>query len=102
MVTEIIPPKQLSFDESKNRIIERITLQKQSEKAKKRAKKIKESVESKRFSFADQAKNLNKEVKGVQPFSRILPDNSVLPIPLISKIFDSKIKEVNFSKRGQK
>ena len=39
LVTEIIPPKQLSFDESKNRIIERITLQKQSEKAKKELKK---------------------------------------------------------------
>ena len=38
LVTEIIPPKQLSFDESKNRIIERITLQ-AMEKQKKELKK---------------------------------------------------------------
>ena len=31
----------------------------------------------------------------------ILPDSSVLP-PLISKIFESKIKDVNYVKRGEK
>ena len=46
-------------------------------------------------------KKLNLEIKGVQPFSRILPDSSVLPIPLISKIFESKIKDINYVKRGQ-
>ena len=102
LVTEIIPPKQLSFEESKNKILERIKLNKQTEKALKKASKIKEEVESKKISFANKAKQLNLEIKGVQPFSRILPDSSVLPIPLISKIFESKIKDVNYVKRGEK
>ena len=101
LVTEIIPPKQLSFEESKNKILERIKLNKQTEKALKKASKIKEEVESNKISFTDKAKNYNLEIKGVQPFSRILPDSSVLPIPLISKIFESKIKDVNYVKRGQ-
>ena len=102
LVTEIIPPKQLSFEESKNKILERIKLNKQTEKALKKASKIKEEVESKKISFPNKAKLLNLEIKGVQPFSRILPDSSVLPIPLISKIFESKIKDVNYVKRGEK
>ena len=101
LVTEIIPPKQLSFEESKNKILERIKLNTQTEKALKKAGKIKEDVESKKISFTDKAKELNLEIKGVQPFSRILPDSSVLPVPLISKIFESKIKDVNYVKRGQ-
>ena len=101
LVTEIIPPKQLSFEESKNKILERITLRNQTNKALEKAEKIKNKVESKKITFNNQAKKLNLEIKGVQPFSRILPDSSVLPIPLISKIFESKIKDVNYVKRGQ-
>ena len=101
LVTEIIPPKQLNFEESKNKILEMITLRKQTNKALKKAEKIKNAVESKKITFNDQAKKLNLEIKGVQPFSRILPDSSVLPIPLISKIFESKIKDINYVKRGQ-
>ena len=101
LVTEIIPPKQLSFEESKNKILERIILRNQTNKALEKAEKIKNKVESKKITFNNQAKKLNLEIKGVQPFSRILPDSSVLPIPLISKIFESKIKDVNYVKRGQ-
>ena len=102
LVTEIIPPKQLNFEESKNKILEMITLRNQTNKALKKAEKIKNKVESKKITFNNQAKKLNLEIKGVQPFSRILPDSSVLPIPLISKIFESKVKDVNYVKRGQK
>ena len=101
LVTEIIPPKQLNFEESKNKILEMITLRNQTNKALKKAEKIKNKVESKKITFNNQAKKLNLEIKGVQPFSRILPDSSVLPIPLISKIFESKIKDINYVKRGQ-
>ena len=101
LVTEIIPPKQLNFEESKNKILEMITLRNQTNKALKKAEKIKNKVESKKITFNNQAKKLNLEIKGVQPFSRILPDSSVIPIPLISKIFESKIKDVNYIKRGQ-
>ena len=101
LVTEIIHPKQLNFEESKNKILEMITLRNQTNKALKKAEKIKNKVESKKITFNNQAKKLNLEIKGVQPFSRILPDSSVLPIPLISKIFESKIKDINYVKRGQ-
>ena len=37
---------------------------------------------------------------GVKPFTRVLPDSSELPIPLISKIFDSNINDINIEKRG--
>ena len=40
------------------------------------------------------------EVIGVKPFTRVLPDSSELPIPLISKIFDSKINDINIEQRG--
>ena len=62
LVTEIIPPKQLSFEESRNKILERIKLNKQTEKALKKAGKIKEEVESKKISFTDKAKELNLDV----------------------------------------
>ena len=45
-------------------------------------------------------KKNNLEIKGVKPFTRILPDSSDLPIPLISKIFDSKLNDVNIETRG--
>ena len=44
------------------------------------------------------AKSLDLNIKGVKPFTRI-PDSSELPIPLISKIFESKVGEVNVEKR---
>ena len=46
------------------------------------------------------AKKNKLEIKGVQPFTRILPDSSDLPIPLISKIFDSELFDVNIETRG--
>ena len=46
------------------------------------------------------AKKNKLEIKGVQPFTRILPDSSDLPIPLISKIFDSELFDVNLETRG--
>ena len=36
----------------------------------------------------------NLELRGVSNFNRIQPDDSELPLPLISKVFDSKINEV--------
>ena len=63
------------------------------------AESIKKKVE-KGEKFEDLAIQNKVELKGVKPFSRILPDNSQLPIPLISKIFDSKIGDINVEQRG--
>ena len=68
LVTEIIPPKQLSFEESKNKILERIKLNKQIKKALIKASKIKEEVESKKISFSNKAKQLKLEIKVYNPF----------------------------------
>ena len=57
----------------------------------KKANKIKERVLNVE-KFQNVAKSLNLEIKGVKPFTRVLPDSSELPIPLISKIFDSDLK----------
>ena len=50
--------------------------------------------------FSKIAKDYKLEVRGVKPFTRILSDDSELPIPLISKIFESKLFEVNIEERG--
>ena len=54
----------------------------------KRANEIQRTIKTDK-DFQKMAKKNNLEIKGVKPFTRILPDNSDLPIPLISKIFDS-------------
>ena len=99
LVTEIFEPKQLSFEDSKNLVEEELIAKLQFEKAMKTAKIIKKNVEEGK-KFEDLAIQNKVELKGVKPFSRILPDSSQLPIPLISKIFDSKIGDINIEQRG--
>ncbi len=99
IVTEIISPKQLEFEKARNKVEEELLRKLKMEKAISRASKIKEEI-SKGKSFQKIAKQNNLEIKGVKPFTRILPDSSELPVPLISKIFDSSLNEVNFEKRG--
>ncbi len=100
MVTSILEPKQLSFEESRKQVIEKLTFEKKTKKAIEKAKKIKDEINNGNVKFSKVAKNLKLDIKGVKPFTRILPDSSELPIPLISKIFESKIGEINFEKRG--
>ena len=64
-----------------------------------KAKDIKKRVDNGE-SFENLAIQNKAELKGVKPFSRILPDSSQLPIPLISKIFDSQIGDINIEQRG--
>ncbi len=99
LVTEIIEPKQLSLEEAKKQVIKKLIFELKSKNAIKKAESIKQKVTNGQ-SFNDIASSLKLDVKGVKPFTRILPDSSELPIPLISKIFDSKIGEVNFEKKG--
>ena len=65
----------------------------------KRANEIQRTIKTDK-DFRNMAKKNNLEIKGVKPFTRILPDSSDLPIPLISKIFDSKLNDVNIETRG--
>ena len=67
--------------------------------AKQKAGKITSMIEN-GSKLVEIANKYSLELKGVKPFKRILPDSSELPIPLISKIFDSKLGDVNFEQRG--
>ena len=99
MVTEIIKPEQLSFEDSKKLVKEELTAKVQFEKAMKKAEEIKKRVK-KGEKFENIARQNKLELKGVKPFSRILPDSSKLPVPLISKIFESQIGDVNIGQLG--
>ena len=99
LVTEIIKPEQLSFEDSKKLVKEELTSKVQFEKAMKKAEDIKKRVK-KGEKFENIARQNKLELKGVKPFSRILPDSSKLPVPLISKIFESQIGDVNIGQLG--
>ena len=99
LVNEIIVPRQLTLDESKDLVREKLIFDLKSKNALNKAKKIKNQIANGK-SLKDIANNYNLEIKGVQPFTRVLPDSSELPIPLISKIFDSNLGDVNIEKRG--
>ena len=99
LVTEIIKPEQLSFEDSKKLVNEELTSKVQFEKAMKKAEDIKKRVK-KGEKFENIARQNKLELKGVKPFSRILPDSSKLPVPLISKIFESQIGDVNIGQLG--
>tara|TARA_B100001287_G_scaffold187985_1_gene158727 strand:- start:167 stop:655 length:489 start_codon:yes stop_codon:yes gene_type:complete len=99
MVTEIVEPKQLELKDAKKQVEEELISKLQFEKATKKAENIKKRVENGE-SFENIARQLNLELKGVKPFTRILPDSSKLPIPLVSKIFESNIGDINIEQRG--
>ena len=69
------------------------------ESAEKKAQKIIDEISAGK-KINDISKKYSLELKGIKPFTRAVPDNSILPIPLISKIFDSKVGDANFEKRG--
>lgn len=99
IVTEILEPRQLSLKESKSKVIDALAFDLKLKNSQEKARKIKVDVESGK-KFNQVAKSLGLEVIGVKPFTRVLPDSSELPIPLISKIFDSKVNDINIERRG--
>ncbi len=99
IVTEIIDPKQLTYEDSLDQVTLEITNKLQKKQAKEKAEKIKGKINSVK-DFTKIAKEYKLEVRGVKPFTRILPDDSELPIPLISKIFESDLFGVSIEERG--
>ena len=99
IVTEIVEPKQLTLKESLEEVKKELSNKLKKEKAMNRANEIQRTIKSEK-DFRLMAKKNKLEIKGVQPFTRILPDSSDLPIPLISKIFDSELFDVNIETRG--
>ncbi len=99
LVNEIIKPRQLTLDESKELVKKKLIFDLKLKNAQSKAEKIKNQISSGQ-SFKNVANRYKLEIKGVKPFTRVLPDSSELPIPLISKIFDSNLGDVNIEKRG--
>ena len=99
LVTDIIKPRQLTLDESKELVRKKLIFDLKLKNAQDKAEKIKTEISNGK-SFKDVANKYKLEIKGVKPFTRVLPDSSELPIPLISKIFDSNLGDINIEKRG--
>ena len=99
LVTDIIKPRQLTLDESKELVRKKLIFDLKLKNAQDKAEKIKNEI-SNGQNFKDVANKYKLEIKGVKPFTRVLPDSSELPIPLISKIFDSNLGDINIEKRG--
>ncbi len=99
IVTEIVEPRQLTYNESLIKLTKELSDKLKKEKALKRANVLEKKIKSQE-DFIKISKKNNLEIKGVKPFTRILPDSSELPIPLISKIFESNLYDVNISERG--
>ena len=99
LVTDIIKPRQLTLDESKELVRKKLIFDLKLKNAQDKAEKIKNEISNGK-SFKDVANMYKLEIKGVKPFTRVLPDSSELPIPLISKIFDSNLGDINIEKRG--
>ena len=89
----------MTFEEAKDLAKEKLILEKKMESAKQKAENIIKMVSDGK-KINDVANKYSLELKGIKPFKRILPDSSELPIPLISKIFDSKLGDVNYEQRG--
>ena len=99
LVTDIIKPRQLTLDESKELVRKKLIFDLKLKNAQDKAEKIKNEISNGK-SFKDVTNMYKLEIKGVKPFTRVLPDSSELPIPLISKIFDSNLNDINIEKRG--
>ena len=99
LVTDIIKPRQLTLDESKELVRKKLIFDLKLKNAQDKAEKIKNEISNGK-SFKEVANKYKLEIKGVKPFTRVLPDSSELPIPLISKIFDSNLGDINIEKRG--
>ena len=99
LVNDIIKPRQLTLDESKELVRKKLIFDLKLKNAQDKAEKIKNEISNGK-SFKNVANKYKLEIKGVKPFTRVLPDSSELPIPLISKIFDSNLGDINIEKRG--
>ena len=99
LVTDIKKPRQLTLDESIELVRKKLIFDLKLKNAQDKAEKIKNEIYSGN-RFKDVANKYKLEIKGVKPFTRVLPDSSELPIPLISKIFDSNLGDINIEKRG--
>ena len=92
IVKKIYPPRQMSIEEARPIVVSELKKDSRFQKALEFAKKLKLEIESN--SIENVTNKYNLELKGVAPFNRIRPDDSELPLPLIDKIFTSKLSDI--------
>ena len=93
LVEKIIPSRIMNLEEAKDLVRKNVIREKQFKSIQQLAETIKGEV-LKSGKIEEVAKKYNLEIRGVAPFNRISPDDSELPLPLISNIFKEKIKGV--------
>lgn len=100
IVEKIIPSRQMNFTDSKKLVNKKVIEQRKFTEANSFAKKIKSELENK-SSIEEIAKKYKLDLRGVPPFNRIKPDDSELPLPLISEIFKKNLKDVVIYESGK-
>ena len=98
IVKKIYPPRQMSIEEARPIVVSELKKNSRFQKALEFAKKLKLEIESN--SIENVTNKYNLELKGVAPFNRIRPDDSELPLPLIDKIFTSKLSDIIIHNRS--
>ena len=100
LVEKIIPSRMMTFNEAKSLVKKNVIREKQFNGVQRTAKIIKKEIEDS-GRIEKIAKKYKLEVRGVAPFNRINPDDSELPLPLISDIFKEKLKGVTLFERNK-
>ena len=88
IVNTIIKPREMTFEEAKESVILELKNKKKFKKASELAKRIKVDLDNSK-KIETVAKKYKLEVRGVSSFTRIKPDDTELPLPLISKLFET-------------
>ena len=88
IVNTIIKPREMTFEEAKESVILELKNKKKFQKASELAKRIKIDLDNSQ-KIETVAKKYKLEVRGVSSFTRIKPDDTELPLPLISKLFET-------------
>lgn len=101
IVNQIIPSRQMSFEEAKTLVYEEVEKENKFLKAIERSNEIKDKIEKNKSDLVKISNELGIEVRGIPPFNRIKPDDSQIPLPMISKIFDSKLNDLTIHNNGK-
>ena len=88
----------MSIEEARPIVVSELKKDSRFQKALEFAKKLKLEIESN--SIENVTNKYKLELKGVAPFNRIRPDDSELPLPLIDKIFTSKLSDILIHNRS--
>lgn len=99
IVSKIIPSRQMTFEEAKDKVEQNLIKKMKFKAAEEKVTKIKSMIKNESIELV--ASKYKLELRGVPPFNRIQPDDSELPLPLISQIFKTKLNDVVSYNKGE-